>query len=242
MPAESGTHMIGTIRADTDGTLWVGHGDGADFNTVDPAALRALDPTSLAGKILHIDRDGTAVGSGPWPFCGAGATQQDVCAKVHAKGFRNPFRFQLRADKKIVLGDVGWNTREEIDVVEKGKSYGWPCREGKIAGPGYSDLAACDPYTTSHRDRADLRLSPLPGGESPGDRVRQRRHRRPGLPGDRVPRAATAGRCSSATTPATRSSGCRPTATAATGRRRCSRTRGWAPTWSPPRTATRSRT
>ena len=78
-----------------------------------------------------------------------GATQQDVCAKVHAKGFRNPFRFQLRADKKIVLGDVGWNTREEIDVVEKGKSYGWPCREGKIAGPGYSDLAACDPYTTS---------------------------------------------------------------------------------------------
>lgn len=149
MPAESGSHMIGTVRSEPDGTLWVGHGDGAGFNGVDVAALRSLDPKSLAGKILHVDREGRAV-PGPHPFCAAGASLNDVCAKVHAKGFRNPFRFHVRPDKKIILGDVGWNTREEIDVVDgPGRSYGWPCREGKIATPGYQDLEACAPYTTS---------------------------------------------------------------------------------------------
>ncbi len=148
MPADSSSHMIGTVKAAADGTLWVGNGDGASFNYADPLAMRTLDPTSLAGKIVHIDRAGNGLPG--HAFCPANTDLTDVCAKVHAKGFRNPYRFNLRADGKLVVGDVGWNTREEIDVVDGGGlSFGWPCREGRIATPGYSDRTDCDAYTTA---------------------------------------------------------------------------------------------
>jgi hypothetical protein len=49
-------------------------------------------------------------------------------------GFRNPWRFSFDAlTGKLYLGDVGQSNREEIDIVEKGKNYGWAFREGTIA-------------------------------------------------------------------------------------------------------------
>lgn len=144
MPADSSTHMIGTVKSDADGTLWVGHGDGAGFSNVDPQAFRSLDPVSLAGKVLHVDRDGKGLPG--HAFCSADTDLSHACTKVHAKGFRNPFRFQLGPAGKLLLGDVGWNTREEVNVVDaKGKSYGWPCYEGTIRTPGYEDRPECAP-------------------------------------------------------------------------------------------------
>jgi PKD repeat protein len=72
-----------------------------------------------------------------------------VCTKLFAKGFRNPFRFQLRAGTGPVVGDVGWNTREELDLTEAGKSYGWPCWEGELHTPGYKDLPECAAHYSS---------------------------------------------------------------------------------------------
>ena len=145
MPADSSTHMIGTVKSDPDGTLWVGHGDGADFGDIDPLAFRSLNPESLAGKVLHVDRDGKGLPG--HAFCASDTDLSHVCTKVHAKGFRNPFRFQVRGDGTLLLGDVGWNTREEVNVVDaKGKSYGWPCYEGTIRTPTYQDDPQCAPY------------------------------------------------------------------------------------------------
>jgi glucose/arabinose dehydrogenase len=51
--------------------------------------------------------------------------------RIYAWGFRNPFR--LWADPvtgKLWVGDVGESSLEEIDVVEKGKHYGYPFEEG----------------------------------------------------------------------------------------------------------------
>jgi glucose/arabinose dehydrogenase len=71
------------------------------------------------------------------PFVGrAGAAPE-----VFAYGLRNPYRFAFdRANGDLLIGDVGQGTREELDWTTlqgaRGGNFGWPCREGKIAGPG----------------------------------------------------------------------------------------------------------
>jgi glucose/arabinose dehydrogenase len=67
MPADSLSHMVGTVRSDTDGTLWVGNGDASAINRPDPGALRTYDEQSLSGKIIHIDRNGNGLPG--HPFC-----------------------------------------------------------------------------------------------------------------------------------------------------------------------------
>jgi glucose/arabinose dehydrogenase len=70
------------------------------------------------------------------PFVGvAGAAPE-----VYAIGLRNPFRFSFdRQTGNLLIGDVGGGAREEIDWISpaaaRGANFGWPCREGKVAGP-----------------------------------------------------------------------------------------------------------
>jgi glucose/arabinose dehydrogenase/PKD repeat protein len=143
IPSDGITHSIGSVRSAPDGTLWVGAGDAADFNVVDPLAYRTYDEQSLAGKILHVDRNGRGLPG--HPFCSANGNLDHVCTKVHAKGFRNPFRFTLRPGGGLAVGDVGWETWEEISLVGSGggRSYGWPCYEASSRTPGYRDSSQC---------------------------------------------------------------------------------------------------
>ena len=50
-------------------------------------------------------------------------------------GLRNPYRFTVRpGTNDIYIGDVGWNTWEEIDRLPSPaapvENFGWPCYEG----------------------------------------------------------------------------------------------------------------
>jgi glucose/arabinose dehydrogenase len=131
IPADNESHMVGTVRSDRDGTLWVGSGDGGDENILDPLSLRAQNVRSYAGKILHVDRRGR--GLPDHPFCrthGHAGDLSRVCARVFAKGLRNPYRFTPRHGGGLIAGDVGWETREELDLVSAGRNFGWPCYEG----------------------------------------------------------------------------------------------------------------
>ena len=140
IPSEGFTHSIGTVRAAADGTLWVSNGDGISPGAPAPP-LRAYDERSMAGKILHIDRNGNGLPG--HPLC-PGEPLDFVCTKVHAAGFRNPFRFSLRPAGGLVVGDVGSNNREEIDLVGAGgRSFGWPCYEGSITTPEYQSHPDC---------------------------------------------------------------------------------------------------
>lgn len=142
LPSDGLSHSIGTVRSAPDGTLWVGSGDAASYHIVDTKAFDTYNEQSLAGKLMHIDRDGHGLPS--HPFCPANTNLTHVCTKLHAKGFRNPFRFALRPNGGVTLGDVGWNEREEIDLIDEGgRSYGWPCYEGTIKTPGYQERDEC---------------------------------------------------------------------------------------------------
>ncbi len=131
IPSDADTHSIGSVHSMPDGTLFVGSGDGADFNTVNENALRSLDEKSYAGKILHVDRDGKGLPG--HAFCPADTDLTHVCTKVHSRGFRNPFRFKPNPSGGFNLGDVGQGSREEFDLVSAaGKNYGWPCYEANL--------------------------------------------------------------------------------------------------------------
>ena len=143
IPSDEWFHAIGTVRSAPDGTLYVGTGDGTVFEH--ERALEGLDPDFLRGKILRVDREGDGLPGNP--FC-PGETES-VCSKVYAGGFRNPFRFHLRAGGGLVVGDVGDNRLEEIDLVEAGEMHGWPCFEGVYYShrPTYAESPRCAAFT-----------------------------------------------------------------------------------------------
>ena len=154
MPSDSTAHSIGTVRSAPDGTLWVGNGDGSNYGGADPKAVRTHDEQSLSGKIMHIDRNGRGLPG--HPFCPAVADLTQVCTKVWAKGFRNPFRFTLRPNGLPAIGDVGWGSYEELNLAQVGRNYGWPCYEGRSKPGGYSSMTVCKDFYTKEGTSAGV--------------------------------------------------------------------------------------
>ena len=86
---------------------------------------------TLLGKLLRIDVDhlsgGLAYGiPADNPFAAGGGLPE-----IYAYGFRNPWRFSFdRPSGRLFMADVGENSFEEIDIVQKGGNYGWNVMEG----------------------------------------------------------------------------------------------------------------
>src|SRR5258706_12801515 len=103
-------------------------------------SVRRTDgPATLDGAIIRIN-PGTGQGLPGNPF----ASSSDPNAqRIVAYGLRNPFRFTQRpGTNELWIGDVGWNTWEEIDRLTSptgsaSRNFGWPCYEGNGPQPGY---------------------------------------------------------------------------------------------------------
>jgi glucose/arabinose dehydrogenase/chitodextrinase len=137
------SHTVGTVLFAPDGTVFVGDGDASSYCNVDNSALGAQDLTTPRGKILHINRDGSGVSSNPF-FDATAPTSWK--SRVFALGFRNPFRFAVKpgTTSTLYVGDVGWNTYEEVDIANGGENFGWPCWEGPPTfRNGYDALSQC---------------------------------------------------------------------------------------------------
>ena len=137
--ADANMHSVGSIITEPDGSLWLTIGDEVN-NTVNPLALRALNLNDLHGKVLRLRADGS--GHPDNPFFDPAQTRS-AKSYVYAYGLRSPFRFSLDPNGQPILGDVGKSTREEIDLIKPGYSYGWPCWEGSQPTPGFTDMAEC---------------------------------------------------------------------------------------------------
>ncbi|MEZ4264086.1 MAG: PQQ-dependent sugar dehydrogenase [Polyangiaceae bacterium] len=123
-------HLGGGLAFGNDGYLYAGFGDGTDVG--DDSLANGQTTSGFHSKVLRIDVDKTSAGK-PYgiPSDNPFASGVGGAPEVFAWGFRNPFRLTVdRATGDIWVGDVGENQWEEINRVERGGNYGWPCREG----------------------------------------------------------------------------------------------------------------
>ncbi|HEY3061387.1 MAG TPA: PQQ-dependent sugar dehydrogenase, partial [Chloroflexota bacterium] len=140
IPSDSPSHSVGNIKFAADQTMYVTTGDGAHFNYVDDNALRSQNLDLLSGKLLHITRTGQGISTNPFWNNNANANR----SKVWAYGLRNSYRFNLRPSNGVpYIGDVGWNSWEEVNVATRGANLGWPCYEGDSRQGGYEPKAVC---------------------------------------------------------------------------------------------------
>jgi hypothetical protein len=122
-----------TTPGDEDyGLLYIGVGEGGSMIAGQADNIHRLD--SLLGNVIRIDPLGTNSANGnygipasnPWASDG----DDQTLGELWAIGFRNPHRFAWDPDGRLFVTDIGEANVEEINLVEKGHSYGWPHREG----------------------------------------------------------------------------------------------------------------
>ncbi|XP_072545128.1 HHIP-like protein 1 [Salminus brasiliensis] len=132
-------HNGGQLLFAEDGYLYIFTGDGGMAGDPFGKFGNAQNKSALLGKVLRIDVDDNE--RGPLyrippdnPF----VHERDARPEVYAYGVRNMWRcsvdrgdpFTNEGKGRIFCGDVGQNKYEEIDIVEKGRNYGWRAKEG----------------------------------------------------------------------------------------------------------------
>jgi glucose/arabinose dehydrogenase len=157
-------HNGGGLAIGPDNFLYIGTGDGGSSN--DPER-RAMDTSSLLGKILRIDpnnidgvgNDGYTIPSDN-PYVNVAGARPEIWSI----GLRNPWRFTFDEFGNLWIADVGQNKWEEVNVAEgsrtqgggKGANFGWSAYEGSQRFN--SDVIAADPlmpvYEYPHDDGA----------------------------------------------------------------------------------------
>ncbi len=123
-------HNGGQTTFGPDGFLYISLGDGGSGG--DPEN-NSQNLRSLLGKILRIDVNNFASGlnysiPNDNPFKG---NTNNLREEIFAFGLRNVWRFSFDTPTGRLWGaDVGQNAWEEINIIEKGKNYGWRIMEG----------------------------------------------------------------------------------------------------------------
>jgi uncharacterized repeat protein (TIGR03806 family) len=127
----SGSHSGNHVAFGPDGFLYFALGDGRNGD----ATGNAQNTATLAGSILRLDVDrADGVRDKPYsipvdnPFAAGGGAPE-----IFAYGLRNTWRFSFdQQTGDLWAGDVGLDTREEINVIVGGGNYGWDIKEGDL--------------------------------------------------------------------------------------------------------------
>jgi glucose/arabinose dehydrogenase/PKD repeat protein len=134
IPSIGDWHNGGATHFGQDGKIYIATGEGHD-------SANSQDKSTLAGKVLRINKDGTVPSDNP--FVG----QSGARGEVWAMGFRNPFTFAVDpGSNRIYVNDVGQSSWEEVNDLTKGSNYGWPTCEGNCTDSRYKNPL----YTYDH--------------------------------------------------------------------------------------------
>jgi glucose/arabinose dehydrogenase len=136
------THNGGSLAVGPDGLLYVSVGDGGGV-----LSEQAQNTNTIFGSVLRIDVDadcerGYAIpadnpfaapdlGPGDCNLAGVGGRPE-----LFAWGIRNPWRMSFdRETGDLWEAEVGQDSREEVNLVAKGKNFGYPMLEANLPTP-----------------------------------------------------------------------------------------------------------
>jgi glucose/arabinose dehydrogenase len=118
-------HDGGRIKFGPDGMLYVSTGDAGESGN-------SQDLSSLGGKILRIEPDGTIPPDNPFPG-----------NPVYSYGHRNVEGLAWDSEGQLYASEFGASAWDEVNRIEAGQNYGWPAVEGR----GGEDQGYVDPIT-----------------------------------------------------------------------------------------------
>ncbi len=124
-------HDGGRLLFAPDGNLFVSTGETGDDQL-------AQDPGSLAGKILRVTPDGDPAPGNPV-----------ASSPVWTMGHRNVQGLAFDGRGRLWATELGANTWDELNLIERARNYGWPVVEGRGDRPEYRD-----PYVQWRTDEA----------------------------------------------------------------------------------------
>jgi len=119
-------HDGGRIRFGPDGKLYITTGDSG-------RGQLAQDLSSLAGKVLRLEADGSVPADNPIPQ-----------SPVFSYGHRNPQGIDWNPQNERMYetehgpsGEGGRSANDEVNLIEPGKNYGWPLVVGTSNDPNF---------------------------------------------------------------------------------------------------------
>ncbi|MBB2942802.1 glucose/arabinose dehydrogenase [Actinoplanes lutulentus] len=110
---KGGRHNGGRIAFGPDGMLYAGTGDASEES-------RSQDRDDPSGKILRLTPDGDPAPGNPWEG-----------SPVWTLGHRNVQGLAWDDQGRMYGIEFGQNKYDEVNVIEKGRNYGWPEVEGR---------------------------------------------------------------------------------------------------------------
>ncbi|WP_080682160.1 PQQ-dependent sugar dehydrogenase [Sorangium cellulosum] len=124
-------HNGGRLRWGPDGKLYATTGDAQNANL-------AQDTSSLAGKVLRLEPDGTVPSDNPFGNY------------VWSYGHRNPQGLAFDSMGRLWEQEFGNTVMDETNLIQKGGNYGWPNCEGTVSqgGSGCSTAGYIAPKLT----------------------------------------------------------------------------------------------
>lgn len=107
-----------------DGTLLMTIGDALDPN-------KAQSASSVNGKIIRINTDGTIPSDNPNPS-----------SYIYTSGHRNPQGLMLAPNGFVYSSEHGSSSDDEFQIIESGRNYGWPNVQGFCDQPAETTFCA----------------------------------------------------------------------------------------------------
>jgi glucose/arabinose dehydrogenase len=165
--------------------------DGIMRTQENVGSFRSQMLNSFCGKVLRLDPN-TGDGIASNPHYNA-AAPRSAASRMWAMGLRNPYRQSIQPNSgstnpadanpgKLFIGDVGWNTWEDLHIVEKGgTNLGWPVYEGMELNGNYANAGIKNQDEAGQPTFLSLCNQPTSPNDNTDPKQRRFVHKRPAL-------------------------------------------------------------